>query len=244
MTALLSLAAGIATAAERTLHGSVRTVGNGKMRSWVKVDDEKLTAIGVTFTEDALKGLPPEPPPGAEGHEYVFEIPEVGKGSPFKHILVNWNPYGHPPAKVYDVGHFDFHFYLISDSERMAITAVGEDAARSNKPLPAELTPKGYVLAPDSAIPRMGSHWADVSSHEFHGSQFTKTFLFGSYDGKLIFLEPMITKAYLETRPNVVDDIKLPAKLPVPGYYPTKYRVAYDAAKKEYTVALEATELR
>ena len=34
------------------------------------------------------------------------------------------------------------------------------------------------------------------------GKTFTETFIYGSWDGKFIFLEPMITKAYLESLKN------------------------------------------
>ena len=33
------------------------------------------------------------------------------------------------------------------------------------------------------------------------GEPFTKTFIYGSYDGTFIFGEPMVAKAYLETKP-------------------------------------------
>lgn len=225
---------------EKTFVGESLPLGNGSVRSWVTLNKGDLSAIGITFSEDALKNLPSEPPPGQEGTEYVLKLPPEAADTVFKHILVNWNPHGHGPTKIYDVGHFDFHFYLISEKEREAITAKGDDLARNYKPLPSEYTPTGYVLAPDSAVPRMGAHWADLSSHEFHGMGFTKTFLFGSYDGGIIFLEPMITRAFLETKPNVTETVKLPAKFTSSGSYPTRYTVRYDAGKKEYTVALEA----
>ena len=68
--------------------------------------------------------------------------------------------------------------------------------------------------------------------------------LWGSYDGRVIFIEPMITRAYLLTKPNVTEPLKLPARYLRPGYYPTQYSVKYDAEKKEYTVALEGMTLR
>lgn len=240
MLAAIVLIAANVQANEKTSFGTSQPIGNGSIRSWVTFSNGNLTAIGVTFGEDALNNLPAEPPAGKEGTEYVLALPREADGTVFKHILVNWNPHGHGPTKIYDVGHFDFHFYLIPEKERVAITAKGDDLAKTYRPLPAEYTPTGYILAPDSAVPEMGAHWADLSSHEFHGQSFTKTFLFGGYDGRIIFLEPMITRAYLETKPNVTETIKLPAKFSSPGAYPTKYSVRYDRVKKEYTVALEA----
>jgi hypothetical protein len=36
-------------------------------------------------------------------------------------------------------------------------------------------------------IPKMGKHWIDVTSPELSGQKFSQTFLFGSYDSKVIF---------------------------------------------------------
>ena len=44
------------TTAEKTVIGTVRNLGAGKIRSWMKTSNGKLTAIGVTFDENALKG--------------------------------------------------------------------------------------------------------------------------------------------------------------------------------------------
>src|SRR5262249_31536220 len=83
---------------------------------------------------------------------------------------------GHDPEAVYKVPHFDFHFYLISPSERERITARGDDLLKCGKPLPAEFVPEGYVPAPGSEEPGMGYHWVEPGSHEFHGKAFTHTF--------------------------------------------------------------------
>lgn len=225
--------------------GTAMPVGNGAVRSWVRLDQNgSPTAIGVTFDEAALDGLPAEPPPGQLGTEYVLALPPEAKATAFDHVYMNWNPHGHQPSTIYDVGHFDFHFYTISSQARTQITAKGDDLAKTQRRPAAEFVPEGYVYAPNSEEPQMGAHWIDPVSHEFHGHSFTRTFLYGSYDGQLIFFEPMITRAYLLTKPEVTEPIKLPARYAKSGYYPTRYSVKYDAAKKEYTVALEGMTLR
>ncbi|HKQ51413.1 MAG TPA: hypothetical protein VJT74_03535, partial [Pyrinomonadaceae bacterium] len=163
----------------------------------------------------------------------------------FKHIWLNYNPHGHEPVKVYDTAHFDFHFYMISDAEREGITATGEGLAKGNKQPAAEFIPEGYVAVPNGLVPRMGAHWINPTVRELHGQPFTSTFLFGSYDGRLIFAEPMITKSFLEAKPNVTEMIKLPQSYERRGaYYPTRYSVRYAAATREYTVALEGMTQR
>jgi hypothetical protein len=235
-----AVAASSAIVGTRTIVGETKPLGDGQVRSWVKLDQNgNPTAIGLTFNEEALSGLPKEPPAGMEGTELSLNLPAEAKATAFKHIMLNYNPHGHPPEKIFDVPHFDFHFYTITEEERARITVQGEDVARSNKQPAAEFVPEGYVSVPNSAIPRMGAHWINPLSGEFHGQPFTRSFLYGSYNGHLIFGEPMITKAFLETKPNVTELIKLPAKYERSAYYPTKYSVRYDPATKEYTIALE-----
>jgi hypothetical protein len=232
-------------AQEKTIIGETKPLGQGQARSWVKLDGKgNPTAIGLTFSEAALSGLPAELPPGAESTELSLALPAEAAATAFKHIGLNWNPHGHPPEKVYDLAHFDFHFYMIAEAERAGITAKGDDLLKSRKEPAAEFVPEGYIHVPDSEVPRMGSHWVNPRSKELQGQTFTTTFLYGSYDGRFVFAEPMIAKAFLETKTNVTELIKLPAQYARKAYYPTKYSVRYDPIKKEYTVALEGMTLR
>jgi len=229
---------------ERIIYGEAKPLGAGEVRSWVSLDSNgNPTAIGVTFDEALLSTLPKEPPPGQEGTELSINFPQAA-GLPFKHIGFDWNPMGHPPAHIYDVPHFDFHFYTITEKERGGITLEGEDKVRALKQLSTEFIPEGYIYVPDGAVPRMGNHMVNPLSKELHNQAFTSTFLYGSYDGRLVFAEPMITKAFLEAKTNITEAIKQPAKYQQPGYYPTKYSVRYDPIKKQYTVALEGLTLR
>jgi hypothetical protein len=229
----------------RAFAGEPVSVGNGAARSWVTVDKEgKPASVGVTFTESALSGLPQKLTPGLIWVEHIVPLPPDAPRLPFDHIGLNWNPRGHDPEGVYNVPHFDFHFYMISTDERDKITTRGDDLARCRKPLAPEFVPAGYVYAPASEEPGMGSHWVEPGSHEFHGAAFTHTFIYGSYDGRMIFLEPMIARSFLETRPNITAEIKLPAKYQKPGYYPTRYSVKFNPQTKEYTVALEGLTYR
>lgn len=230
---------------DKTIVGETKPLGKGQARSWVSVDKNgNPTAIGLTFTENALSTMPTELPPGQEGTEVSLALPKEASMTAFKHIGLNWNPNGHQPAKIYDTAHFDFHFYMIAEEERERITATGDDLLRAKKQPAAEFVPEGYIYVPDSEHARMGAHWVNPLSKELQGQTFTTTFLYGSYNGSLIFAEPMITKSFLETKTNITEVIKLPAQYARRAYYPTKYSVRYDPIKKEYTVALEGMMLR
>lgn len=248
-------------------YGTSVKVGAGTARSYVTLDPKTgaPVEIGVALSERALEALPTtgaghHGQPG-EVHQYILEFP--GKTVPFRFLELNWNPAGHEPDGVYqDVPHFDFHFYTISKAERDAIVPSNpEYAARANNLptgdyVPAHNVPLGPPgMKPEGfAVPLMGVHWSDLRSAELQKllgkpeafKPFTATFIHGSWDGKYIFWEPMITRAHIlakrtTTDPKVRDEvipISVPAKYHVPGYYPDAYRITWDAQAKEYRVAL------
>jgi hypothetical protein len=79
-----------------------------------------------------------------------------------------------------------------------------------------ELVPAGYTKLP-GAVPLMGAHWVDPTSPELNGELFTTTFLYGSWDGKPTFAEPMVTKAFMETKPDVRAPVAVPARMRLRG---------------------------
>jgi hypothetical protein len=223
-----------------TYDGPSRDMGGGSAHAFITLDaDGKPTAIGIRMSETALLGLPAEPPPDADGWEYVLSLPKEAAISGYKHVVIDWNPKGHIPIGVYNTPHFDFHFYLISPEQREKITAKGEDLARAHKAPAPELMPEGYILPEGTEVPRMGAHAIDTTAPEFNKLAFAKTFIYGFYDGEMIFVEPMMTKAFLETKPNTTDPVKLPETYSIHAYYPKMYSVTYNATHGEYEVSLE-----
>lgn len=217
--------------------GETKSLGGGGVRSWVQLDNKgKPEALGVTLTEAALTNLPDAP------SETVLNLPKQDYGLAFNHISVDWNPQGHEPQGIYDKPHFDFHFYLISQDERKQILPT--DGISAKQPS-TEALPADYVSPAPVAVPGMGVHWADKTSPELNGQPFTTTLLYGYAKGNMAFIEPMITKALLESKPNQTFDLKLPSVYPKKGvYYPTKYNIKYNAASHEISVALEGLTLR
>jgi hypothetical protein len=223
------------------IFGRPVVVGNGMAFSWVRLDKEtnKPAAVGVTLTETALQGLPTELEDDMEAMEMRLELPQGVEGIPFDHISLDWIPKGHIPIGIYDVPHFDIHFYLLDYATRQGITAKDADIEVCRKPLPDGFMAPGYILPPETEIPMMGSHWIDPTSPEFNGSPFASTFLYGSYNGQLAFLEPMVALSFLQTKPDQTWDLKVPTKFEKAGYYPSQYRVSYNADRKEYNISLE-----
>jgi hypothetical protein len=91
---------------------------------------------------------------------------------------------------------------------------------------------------PEVTAPAMGLHWLDVAAPELHGAEFRYTLFYGSWNGRIIFDEPMITKAVLESRETV--DVTLPpaARYASDGLRAGGYRVYYNDASDRHRVAL------
>jgi hypothetical protein len=227
-------------------------------------------ALGVSLDEAALAGLPANPHPASrcfdkngdgkmDQHEclgdyaFIFALPD-GKAAravaPFKWMSLNWNPHGHiPPAPPpWAAPHFDFHFYIQERDEvkRIRTGACGElidceDFKRATRPVPAKYVHRDHIDV-GAAVPDMGNHLIDSRSPELakNGPPFTYTFIYGAYDGRISFLEPMITHAYLASKPSMCARIKQPRGWEVAGAYPTKYCIRYLDSLRRYTVSLEA----
>ena len=228
-----------------TFYGAPVKVGSGSVRSYVILDDGgKPTELGLAMNDSAFIGLPDG---GGHDHDmgsfFTVPLPSQASATMFNHIGLDWNAHGHEPDGVYTLPHFDFHFYMITEQERARITAVGDDTLKLAKMPDAQYAPQGYIPTP-GGVPMMGAHWVDPTSPEYHGQTFDKTLIYGFYDGTMAFVEPMITKAFLQSNPNVSVPLKLPQAYQKSGYFPTGYSVKRDASSKEVRVALTGMQLR
>ena len=230
-----------------TVYGPPVQVGAGSARSFISVNaNGNPTELGVALTATGLTGLPATP---AFGTMYDLALPTGNAATkmPFDHISFDWNPNGHEPSGVYTVPHFDAHFYMQPMAAQHAITL--DDPKGDIFPASAKL-PSDYITPPNGApgrtVPMMGRHWIDPTSPEFApGGSFSHTFIYGTYDGHVTFIEPMFTKALLVTSVSIEQAIKQPATYEVSGkYYPKKYTIRYDASTNEYIISLKEMELR
>ena len=230
-----------------TDYGPAVPVGNGTARSYVMASaGGKPSEIGVALTETALGGLPAAP---AMGTMYDLPLPGAGPVSlmPFDHISFDWNPNGHDPGPIYGLPHFDAHFYLQTLAVQRTITF---DDPKGDIFPDANKLPAGYVTPPNTVpartIPMMGRHWLDPTSPEFTpGTAFTQTLIYGTYDGHVTFVEPMLTSAILVPDVSVERALKQPAVYEVLGkYFPTTYAIHYNATSHEYLITLKDMVLR
>lgn len=247
-------------------------LGNGTATSYGEVDSHGTpTAIGITLSAAALDGLPTgsdnhhcvdRDKSGAitsttkcvHTVEHVIPIPDIiarRADIPFKWVLLNWNAAGHIPPGIYDVPHFDVHFVMAPIAKIFAIQAgpCGPESVRCDqfeigkKPLPSN-----YVHADfrdvDAVVPAMGNHLIDLTGPEFNKHPFTRSWIYGVYDGKVIFYEEMVTRAHLLSKPNTCVPIKSPKAVEVTGFYPTVSCIRNSAASGEHSVSMEGFVFR
>jgi hypothetical protein len=209
--------------------GPETQVHGGKAWTWVQVDNEgNPLRLAVTLNDAVLNSVPAGNG-SSSGHDMMDNMwtlkfhPKAGV-TEFNHVGMGWNPNGHEPEHIYDQPHFDFHFYMMTPDEVAAIPTYDQAKAKFDNWPAATYFPANYFNA-GGGVPMMGAHWVDPTSHEFHGQLFTETFIFGSYEGKVTFYEPMITLAFLKNNNNFERGIPQPSKVQKSGYYPTKLRV-------------------
>lgn len=258
---LFSLPAFAAETNLKPLYGDRTTLGGGRISIIQLIQGNGVPKVlGIEFPKSVLKDLPNEHSDGRNcwdsngdneidleecdgGHERVLYFDN--NKSPFKYMVINWEPHGHIPADVYDTPHFDFHFYMMDDIARNQI-AVGPCPGVMNcaQAEIAILPLRSGYIHPDFSntqltFARMGNHWIDSTSPEFNGGEFTQTFIQGSYDGHLTFYEPMASLAYLLSEPRQCTAIKQPVLYEQAGYYPTQYCIRYTKPLDTYRVTLE-----
>ena len=218
----------------RTFYGPATPVGNGVGRAWVKEDAAgNPVEAGLTLSEKALEKLP-------HHHAgFVFPFHKNKGGGFYDHVLLDWAPEGHEPEEIYGIPHFDVHFYTISVEEREAIQGSPDpDLVPDGKYIPQD-----YNMMP-GIVPQMGAHWVDFSSPEIAGFPdviFTYTFIWGSYLGEFVFMEPMITRDFLLSlmnQPGVTAPVKQPQAWQKDGWYPSGYKIEWTDKPSQYNISL------
>jgi hypothetical protein len=255
------------------LLGANSSVGNGTVSSYAEFDKSGAPkAIGVLFQASALEGLPSAPSDGHHchdrdkdgtidlqtecfgSHEWAIPLPSEAARRPdipFKWVGLNWNPHGHIPPGVYSLPHFDVHFYIDPIEKIFAIAPgpCGPEFVRcdqfkiATRPLPSNYMHADFKSV-EAVAPAMGNHLVDPTSPEFHGKKFTRTWIYGVYDGRVTFYEEMVTREYLLSRPAGCFPLKPPAAVRVRGYYPTQSCIRYLSQENAYTVSMEGFALR
>lgn len=252
-------------------YGTPVQVSGGRARSYVVLDEQSDAPLelGVALDEAAMDGLRGPDLARDEHHDHdMFDLPVPARNAtPVQFVELDWNPRGH--GFPHDSAHFDFHFYTITKAQRDAIDPQTNPnyAAEGDLLPPPAFVPEFNILpvppgTPPSAtaVPHMGVHLVDVRSPEIQGllgnpngyRPFTTTFIHGSWNGKIIFFEPMITRRYIAAKKTESDAAKRDEVIALPqaqryspaGYYPKAYRIQWDAQAREFRIALTQLTMR
>ncbi|WP_084615028.1 hypothetical protein [Nakamurella lactea] len=258
-------------------YGQSAPRGKGTLTAYSQSEHGRPSAIGLVFPDRTLIGLPTDPPSDGQwcfdknadgttdpmtectdGYGSTLQLSEHFKSSvdtQFTYLLINWNPMGHPPMHVYDSPHFDIHFYLNANSERLKIRTgpcgelVNCDDFELGKVLPpAKYNPPKYEFT-GAVAPGMGNHLINTDAPEFHGQPFTHSWIQGTWNGKVTFYEPMVTKAWFAglidgTRPSRCFPIPPAQAVQAGGWYPTRYCLRHRDNRHEITASLEDFDYR
>jgi len=198
--------------------------------TWTMTENGAVTQVGATIPVASLEAAPADapflwPPPA----DVSAAFPASAHG--MTHLTVNWEAMGHPPA-TFLVPHFDFHFYLISQSDRMAIDCSNLSKAANvpagytmpDEGLPPELAQiTGVDTLVGTCVPEMGMH-AFTTADATNTQPFDGSMVIGYYGNRTIFFEPMISKAFLLRRQSF--DLDVPT---IPGLAdaPTAFHAEY-----------------
>jgi hypothetical protein len=227
------------------VYGTSVKVGNDSARTYVKVDSNgNPTAIGIAIDAEAINGL------GNTASMNPLPLPNAANSKlPYKFVTMDWNPAGHDPLFFFDDKHFDFHFFTITETETHGIDDA--DSSKMYKEPNQSDVPAGYtgyanIPAPGpgriatGGVDMMGWHLLDSTVTMIPNQyDFTHIFIYGFYNGKMNFMEPMITKDFLASKTTVTVDIKQPQSFPTSGnYWPTKYTIRYDATAGQYIIEM------
>jgi hypothetical protein len=194
---------------------------------------------------------------------YRFAFPRIRTSHdatelPFKYAEVDWNTEGLPrgPQNSFLSPHFDFHFYLRPKSWVDRHLRCGSSNGRTCDPQktsyaqmrrflmapPATDVPPGYFPGVESSIPDMGLHSLDGRVHySVEEVNHHPVLLYGSYDGRLLFVEASVTQY------NLQDAMQAPSHTLSYAYrqprqyeqhsWPTRFTITYHPRTGGFTAA-------
>lgn len=185
---------------------STGALGKGTVSLW-----EDGTQLGATISQAAIDSLPND----------EVRVDLAGDSKPFKFVELDWHPHGHEPKGVYDVPHFDVHFYTIDKAERDAIAFAPPGAV----PKPASQTvPAGYV-SDGAVVPQMGMHFVSAMQPEFHGKPFMCSQIWGYNGQHFAFLEAMFSLKFVNANGSFAESIARPVVAPAGVALPSTMHV-------------------
>lgn len=163
--------------------------------------------------------------------EAVYPVDHAGL---IQTVNLQWHPRGHEPEHVYDIPHFDLHFYTITEQTRATIVP---GAPAGTVMPPKSMLPPDGILAP-GFVPGMGMHDVSSAQPEFNHGTFGISPILGFWNGDVAFFEVMFSKAWIDAKHDTSGTMPTPPMVATHGLYPTRYAVHYDKAADAYRVEI------
>lgn len=216
----------------------------GRLCTFAQTNGDSLVEVGATVSIATIAAAP-------EAHEMAWPpAADAALGMPgstvsesgLQEFTFFWEATGHPPGPFL-TPHFDFHFYLVPQAERLAV-----DCSDRSKPavLPAGYTLMDQALPPEMAamigadtlfglcVPQMGMHGLLAAELE-SAAPWRGGMVIGYYGGHPIFIEPMITKAMLMEKKSF--NLPIPEIPGLAGPYPRSFNATWNEAEQSYRFA-------
>jgi hypothetical protein len=246
--------------------GDKISFGKGSIQTYLQINpDGSPNAYGFTFSDLVLQDLPSKETPNdfqncydadengvitpqecVGGHSRFLFFPKHNQRAPIRWGAFSYYPKMNLPPEIVDSSLLDFRFNILGFLQTNAIKLGPcpgllncEDFAKAKKDLPENYQPRDYTNL-EAVEGKVGNRMMDLTAKEFETrNKFSKTFIYGSYNGHLTFLEIISSVGFLKGKKSQCSPIKRPKNYEEPGFYPTKYCIKYWAPSKRYFVSLE-----
>lgn len=232
--------------------GESAEVGNGTVKTGATTNSSgELVSLDVHVDTDALSSVDDDQKKPHESVAAHLSLPSGVNTHQFTFVGLHYNPVGHPPPGIYTVPHFDFHFYIIEESTVEAIPGgiADYDVPDAQFP-PGYQHEETRVIVPgmgehllDGTAPEFGDRGfthtyvygiydpaidpenpKDIVEVEMGEETQEMPVFEGDGEGRVHFVEPMITTEYLATlESETAVGVATPKAFPVADRYPTEY---------------------
>ena len=209
-------------------------VGNGVARSFVDLNNGIPVRLGMEFTAAALTGLPAVAPDEVAA-PFLAPLPSKTHGTPFTNVVLAYAA-SHPATNEPE------HFHLAFFIRALLVTVPpfpNEVAAVDSKEVPKDhvrvvnpanpagvIIPGGGVFYDDTTVPSNFPPAATLGQNYI--------FLDGHMNG--ITVGPTID--FMKSKQSFSANIKQPEVHPRNGFYPTTWKVSFDAARNVHVIEL------
>jgi len=223
----------------RTVKGESATMHGAPITTWAKIAASgDILEVGVTIPMTVIQRT------GQHMTMVQINFPaEVQRKTFLNHVSIDWMSGGHEPEGRYNTPHFDVHYYTLTKSAVRQIDCKDLTLLAPNK-VPTGWLPAVPPGVPASAVcvPMMGFHSLPASEFtapgQFKAGFFDKVMIAGDYQGRFVFLEPMVSKAFLMQKQNFTLPVPPATNLGRSTLYPNRFHATFDASANAYHLIL------